>query len=129
MKNLFALSAVLLAVSCCSIKEKLGCLAQDKMVEISSSVIVDKLQCKSPAQVKISMNAIFSKLNLCTQPAEQQTGLIGDLVCPKAADAVVNYIADGAIPAEWQCSASDAKAQLKDAFLQGCKKLVPVSKQ
>jgi hypothetical protein len=124
MKKLFIVLAAALFVNACTIKEKLGCLAQEKAVELASSVIVDNLQCKNVAQVKISMNNIIAPLNLCPE----QTGAIGNLVCPSIANAVVNYLVSNSIPSQWQCSAEMAKDKVRDVLENACKSAVPVAK-
>lgn len=118
MKLIFALIVPLLLSNCSSLKP--GCLIQDKLSAVATDVIVSKLQCANSFAVKIDMDALVKGMGLC------KTGQIADLVCPSLVESVVNKLASAAIPQEWGCTATDAKALVKDTLLGVCKQ-IPVS--
>lgn len=102
---------------------KPGCIIQDKMVDIASNAIVDKLQCMNRNAVAADMKNLVSGIGLCKQV---ETGVIADTICPVLSAAVVLKITNAAIPAEWGCLATDARARAIEALTSACKQL-PVS--
>lgn len=115
---ILALIIPLLFSSCTSLKP--GCVIQDKLAVVATDVIVSKLQCANSFAVKNDMDALVKNLGLC------KTGQLADIMCPLLVDSVVNKLASSAIPAEWGCTATDAKVLVKDALTSACK-LIPVS--
>lgn len=114
----YLLAFLLLLSGCTSLKP--GCLIQDKLAGLSTDVVVSKLQCKNVFAVRADMDKIVAGIGMC------KTGPIADAVCPMLVGTVVDKLASSAIPAEWQCSALDAKALVKEALSDACK-LIPVS--
>lgn len=123
LKTFFALTPLFLAIaflmtSCTSFKP--GCIISDKLAGVAANVITSKLQCANPQAVKADMDELVKGFGLC------KTGPIADVVCPLLVDSVVNKVVNGVIPAAWACSATDAKALVRDALTLACKQ-IPVS--
>lgn len=114
----FAMLAFLMLAGCTSLKP--GCIIQDKLSALSTDVVASKLQCANKFAVKADMDKIVAGIGMC------KTGPIADAVCPMLVGTVVDKLASTAIPAEWQCTATDAKALVKGALSDACK-LIPVS--
>lgn len=119
--NIFLILGAVIVTGCNSP----GCLVEGKIVEVATNVTASKLQCKNVAAVENSMKNLVENLKLCT--SAQKTGPIADTFCPLITNAVVEFIAAKGIPAEWECSAINAKTLLKDALTSACKQ-IPVSK-
>lgn len=103
---------------------KPGCFIQDKLSAVATDVVVSKLQCMNSFAVKADMDALVKVLGVCKET--KKTGPIADAVCPLVVDSVVNKLIGAAIPAEWQCSAENAKATVRAALSYACKQ-IPVS--
>jgi hypothetical protein len=119
--ELFLIAAVVFALSACAgLKEKAGCMVEDKTIAVATDVIVKKLQCKNVFAVHADVKGVVDNLGLCP------TGPIGDVVCPMVAKEVVNKLVAVAVPAEWGCTAENAKATLQSTLESSCKAVVPV---
>lgn len=118
MKLILALLLMIGFVGCSSMKP--GCLIQDKLSAVATDVVVSKLQCKNAFAVKADMDELVKNIGLC------KTGPIADSLCPMVADQVVDKLTSAVLPAEWMCSAADAKDLVKGALLSACKQ-IPVS--
>ena len=102
-----------------------GCLVEGKLVEVATNVTATKLQCRNTKAVQASMQSLVGNLGLCKK-ADGMTGPLADTFCPILTNAVVEFVASKGIPAEWDCTATDAKAALKEALTSACKQ-IPVS--
>lgn len=102
-----------------------GCIVEGKLVEVATNVTATKLQCRNTKAVQASMQSLVGNLALCKK-ADSIQGPLADAFCPLLTSAVVEFVASKGIPAEWDCSATDAKAFLKDALSSACKQ-IPVS--
>jgi hypothetical protein len=109
-----------------------GCLVEDKVASVASDFVSSSLQCANPDAVKKSMLSIISAVvpTLCKngKDGEVPQGPIANTLCPIVADTVVNFVTANGIPAEWGCSAVNASALAKSAFVSLCEKL-PMSVQ
>lgn len=128
MRPILALLALaFIAVGCSSLKDKLCNAATEKAAAVAADVITDKLQCANKFAVKADMDALVKGIGICkakTSSEPEETGMIADLVCPALVKGVTSKLA-GALPAEWACSATDAKETL-GAFLEAACKKIPV---
>lgn len=121
MKLILMLVLAVAFTGCSSLKP--GCFIQDKLSAVATDIVASKLQCANAFAVKADMDQLVSKIGLCK---ESQTGPIADAVCPLLVNTVVDKISGAAIPAEWGCTATDAKAAVKDALTSACK-MIPVN--
>lgn len=122
MKSLFLLLALSLGLSACT-SLKPGCIIEDKLTEVATNTITEKLQCVGKSAIQADMKALVGGLGMCKA---QQTGMVADAVCPLLVSTVVMKLKTMAIPSEWQCSAVDAKVFLTEHLTNACK-MIPVS--
>jgi hypothetical protein len=122
MKKLLIVFLFPLFLGCSSIKEKAGCAVEEKAVDVTSAGIVTVLECKNAAAVRMDVKFYIDKAGLC------KTGLIGDLVCPIAVDAVLKGIGS-ATPATWQCNPANPMSKLSQFLVPACKAAMPVNER
>jgi len=99
---------------------------QDQAGRIASETVISVLECKNREAVSADILDVVSKAGLCKQQTHE-TGALADTICPIMTGAVLQFVSDKAIPANWECSATSAKAKLNEAILGACKQ-IPVSK-
>ena len=113
--------SVVLATGC---TQKPGCVIQDTLSNTLSPVIANGLQCSNPEAVKASIVGVIQKTGMCTQQAETVAGLpsFGQEACKFVGGLVLSQVAAQAIPAEWGCTAANAKEKLAALIAEGCTK-------
>jgi len=125
MKKIAFLSVVVLMLGLAGCTKNPGCVIQDTIVSALAPTIATGLQCSNPAAIQTTLTGIIQKTGMCTQQAEVVAGLptIGVEACKFVGNLVIAQVAGQAIPAEWGCTADNAKAKLADLIAQGCAKL------
>lgn len=118
---IFLVMTVALLAGCTTVK----CFIKDKASGAVSNVIVAQLECQAPDAVKASVDKLIASTGLC---AESPTGPLAVAVCPILVKSVVDFLGDKALPSEWKCKATTAKATLGAALTAACVQL-PVSEQ
>lgn len=117
MKLLALLAVLCVTVTGCT--KSPGCVVQDAAATTLAPVIATGLQCSNPEAIKASIAAAGEKIGLCKSSAAQS---FGGEACKLVTGALVESLA-GNIPAEWGCTATDAKAKLVDLVKVQCDKL------
>jgi hypothetical protein len=125
MKNIAIIAICIAALVGAAACNKPGCVIQDTLTSTLTPVIAAGLQCSNPDAIKASLVTVVQKTGMCSQQAETTTGLpsIGGEACKFVGGLLVSSVAAQAIPAEWGCTATDAKAKLAAVIAQGCAKL------
>lgn len=103
------------------IKQKIGCAIEKRAVDTITPALTEGLQCKKPENVRRDVTAVIKKAGLC------KTGIIADLVCPPLTSWAASKLSEQ-IPADWECSAVDAKAKVQGILERACK-LIPVENE
>lgn len=116
MKKLLFLS-ILLSLTAC----KTACVVQDNITNLASGLIFSALQCQNLDAIKADIAPIAAHVGICTAD-DRKTGLVASLACPILVQGAV-AIANGAIPAKWQCNPVNASATVASVLNSGCSAL------
>lgn len=103
-----------------------GCSIETALANGVGNAISNELQCSNTQAIQSDLLGLTGKLNLCKDNTVEMDGgkpKIPGVVCSIFADLIVNGIAGTAIPASWQCSATNAKALLKGVVVGACQKI------
>jgi hypothetical protein len=128
MKNiLIALTISVVLAGCVKSCETIRCEIQDKAVAALVPAIASGLQCTNSAAIEKSLVELGAKAKICPMPsplpAEMAASSLGSVACSALADLLIANFANVSIPAEWGCSADNAKALLKQVVDAQCAKL------
>ncbi len=121
MKYFISLFAFLFLMGCSSqqVKEPI-CNLQKSIAATVADTVASALACSNKEQISADIMSKLGKANLCAASA---TGVIGDVACPVAINALSEYLR-GEIPASWSCTVDDTSGLAK-LLLEACKGAVP----
>jgi hypothetical protein len=90
-----------------------------KTMEVGASFIALQLECSNTAQIATDLGAKF-----CTQaPVQAAQGAVGDIMCPLFSEYLVS-MANGQVPANWQCKKPLVTPDMKQKLIDECKKSI-----
>jgi len=121
MKFLALVFAAMLLFVGCKKSTDVGCELADKAAFGAATSVAMTLECKNVDAIKASLMDQIKKFNLCVNETPQ--GMIGDLVCPKVVDTVVD-IGLKALPTEWECKGGTITDIAKTKMTELCKEKV-----
>lgn len=109
---------------------KLACDVEKKATDAVADAIVKELQCAKADVVKLDVAKKIGEAKLCKKdeaPAPAVAMKSASVLLPACGfvGSFATSLAASQIPAEWECSAADAKAKLEAAILKGCEQLFP----
>lgn len=111
---------LVVGLSACSFFKKPGCFIQEQVVAVAGDAIASTLECNNRESIRKDLNGIVSGIGICDA---SPTGPLADSLCPMVSAAILNFVTDHTIPAEWGCTAISAKAKLGEALNVACKKI------
>jgi len=132
----FVLIASAIALGGCTQTKTVGCSVEQAVESGIASAIGASLSCSNLPAIVGDIQTVIGKANLCAAaapaPASEQAkdiakpkGVLGNVVCPLATDAVLG-LAVSKIPPAWGCTGGASADQLKALIVAACEKAVPL---
>lgn len=112
-----------------------GCSVETVVTGALAAAIASNLTCSNSSAIQASIQGALGKINLCAAATTQANikaikasgkmqGIIGDIVCPLAVEAVMGTLST-AVPSAWGCS-SLTTTSLNGVLAQACSAVVPI---